>query len=235
MTAVEDPNLLRQIRLFHGLGLVQLAQLNRLLQRSDLPAGSRFLAAEQPGEEVYVILDGTVKVYVESPDGREVVLAYLGPGDTVGEMSLVESGGRSASAVTTEPSRLLFMDRATFHSCLQRMPPLSYNLVRLLATRLRFANEQIQALSLSDLRCRVARQLSALADLYAEAGREGTVRIPLRLTAADLGAIAGAPAAEVEPLLREWEERGCITRIRSRIEVGDRLELARCCRAAEPG
>ena len=143
--------------------------------------------------------------------------------------------------MATEPSRLLLMDRATFHSCLQRMPPLSYNLVRLLATRLRFANEQIQALSLPDLRCRVARQLSALADLYAEAGREGVVRIPLRLTAADLGALAGAPAAEVEPLLRELEERGCITRVGSRIEVGDRSELARCrrlpggSRALRPG
>jgi CRP/FNR family cyclic AMP-dependent transcriptional regulator len=232
MGAVDDPNLLRQIRLFQGLGLAQLAQLNRLLQSADLPAGSRFLAAEQPGEAVYVILSGTVKVYVGPAAGREVVLAFLGPGDTVGEMSLVESGGRSASAVTTEPSRLLLMDRATFHSCLQRMPPLSYNLVRLLASRLRFANEQIQVLSLPDVRCRVARQLSALADLYGDPAREGTVRIPLRLTAEDLGGIAGASAAEVEPVLRELEARGCLTRVASRIEVGNRLELARCC---QPG
>ena len=63
MTAVLDPNLLRQIDLFQGLGLVQLAQLNRLLRSADLPAGKRFLAADQPGEAVYVILSGTVKVF----------------------------------------------------------------------------------------------------------------------------------------------------------------------------
>ncbi|HEV7519233.1 MAG TPA: Crp/Fnr family transcriptional regulator [Thermoanaerobaculia bacterium] len=230
MTAVEDPNLLRQIHLFQGLGLAQLAQLNRLLQGIDLPSGTRFLAADQPGEAVYVILAGTVKVFVEQSDGREVVLAFLGPGDTVGEMSLVESDGRSASAVTTEPSRLLLMDRATFHSCLQRMPPLSYNLVRLLASRLRFANEQIQALSLPDLRCRVARQLSALAERYGSPGGEGSVRIPLRLDAAALAAIAGAPEEQVEPVLRDLEESGCIARIESHVEVRDRQELARHCR-----
>src|SRR6476660_7077577 len=101
MTAVEDPNLLRQIRLFQGLGLVQLAQLNRLLQNVDLPAGERFLAAEQPGEVVYVILSGTIKVYVEPPDGSEVVLAFLGPGDTVGEMSLLESDCLLKDTATT--------------------------------------------------------------------------------------------------------------------------------------
>jgi CRP/FNR family cyclic AMP-dependent transcriptional regulator len=230
MTAVLDPNLLRQVGLFQGLGLAQLAQLNRLLQSADLPAGRRFLAADQPGEAVYVILAGTVKVFVEQPDGREVVLAFLGPGDTVGEMSLVESDGRSASAVTTEPSRLLQMDRATFHSCLQRFPPLSYNLVRLLASRLRFANEQIQALSLPDLGCRVARQLSALADRYGLPGGEGSIRVPLRLDAAALAEIAGAPEEQVEPVLRDLEEAGCIARSESHVEVRDRQELARHCR-----
>jgi CRP/FNR family cyclic AMP-dependent transcriptional regulator len=231
MTAVDDPNLLRQIGLFQGLGLAQLAQLNRLLQSADLPAGKRFLAADQPGEAVYVILTGTVKVFVEQPDGREVVLAFLGPGDTVGEMSLVESDGRSASAMATEPSRLLFMDRATFHSCLQRFPPLSYNLVRLLASRLRFANEQIQARSVADLQGRVARQLLALADRYGAPGGEGSVRIPLRLDAAALAEIAGAPEEQVEPVLRELEEAGCITRTESHVEIRDRQELARQCRS----
>jgi CRP-like cAMP-binding protein len=150
-------------------------------------------------------------------------------------MSLVESDGRSASAVTTEPSRLLQMDRATFHSCLQRFPPLSYNLVRLLASRLRFANEQIQLRSLPDLGCRVARQLSALADRYGLPGGEGSVRVPLRLDAAALAEIAGAPEEQVEPVLRDLEEAGCIARSESHVEVRNRQELARYCRPGRPG
>lgn len=227
MTAVEDPNLLRQIRLFQGLGLVQLAQLNRLLQNVDLPAGERLLTAEQPGEAVYVILSGTIQVFVEPPDGSEVVLAFLGPGDTVGEMSLLESDGRSASAMATEPSRLLLMDRATFHSCLQRMPPLSYNLVRLLASRLRFANEQIQALRIPDLGRRLCRQLCALADRYGCPGGEGSVRIPLFLDGAALSRMAAAGVDEAARVLRDLETAGCLAWNGSRIEIRNRQELAR--------
>ena len=58
----------------------------------------------QPGELVYVLLDGTVKIYVDQIDGSEVILAFLGPGDTFGEMSMVDSAGRSANVVTLEKS-----------------------------------------------------------------------------------------------------------------------------------
>ena len=122
-----------------------------------------------------MLLSGTVKIYVTRADGREVILAFLGPGDTVGEMSLVDSAGRSANVVTTEPSRLLWMDRATFQTCLRTLTPLANNLVRLLAHRLRFANEQIQALCTLDVPGRVARQILAMADRYGslEDGRRG--------------------------------------------------------------
>lgn len=233
MTAVDDPNLLRQIHLFHGLGLIQLAQLNRLLHSAAFPAGSHFITAEQPGEVVYVILEGTVKIYITQPDGREVILAFLGPGDTVGEMSLVDSSGRSASVVTTEPSRLLWMDRATFQSCIQRMAPLASNLVRLLVNRLRFANEQIQALCTLDVPARVARQILALAERYGSC-QGGEVLIPLRLTQSDLGELVGASRERVNQVMVEFKQRGLLSvDANYRIRVHDRAELARCCRSGE--
>ena len=74
------------------------------------PAGASVLTAEQPGEAVYVILEGTAKVYVTHTDGTEVILAILGPGEIVGEMSAADSLGRSASVLTLEDSTLLWMD-----------------------------------------------------------------------------------------------------------------------------
>jgi CRP-like cAMP-binding protein len=142
-------------------------------------------------------------------------------------MSLLESDGRSASAMATEPSRLLLMDRATFHSCLQRMPPLSYNLVRLLASRLRFANEQIQALRIPDLGRRLSRQFCALADRYGCPGGEGSVRIPLFLDDAALSRMTGAGVDEVARVLRDLEAAGCLVRTGARIEIRNRQELAR--------
>src|SRR3954469_20608205 len=182
MRAVADPTLLGELELFQGLDPQQLAELNSLLRISTVQAGTHFITAEQPGEVVYVLLEGTVKIYVTRADGREVILAFLGPGDTVGEMSLVDSAGRSANVVTTEPTRLLWMDRSSFQSCLRSIAPLANNLVKLLAHRLRFANEQIQALCTLDVSGRVARQILAMADRYGRPGAGGEIRIPIRLT-----------------------------------------------------
>lgn len=236
MAAVDDPKLLGTLELFQGLTPDQLGELNRLLRSSVIPAGTHFITAEQPGEVVYVILEGTVKIYVSQEDGREVILAFLGPGDTVGEMSLVDSAGRSANVMTTERSRLLWMDRASFQICLRDMGSLANNLIRLLANRLRFANEQIQALCTLDVPGRVARQILALADRYGspppgEKAAGGQVAIPLRLTQSDLGEIVGASRERVNQVIVEFKQRGFISVDPDhRIRVLERRGLARLCR-----
>lgn len=230
MGAVEDPRSLGELELFQGLAPERLAELNGLLRSQTVQAGTHFITAEQPGEVVYVLLEGTVKIYVTHMDGREVILAFLGPGDTVGEMSLVDSAGRSANVVTTEPSRLLWMDRATFQSCLRTMTPLANNLVRLLAHRLRFANEQIQALCTLDVPGRVARQILALADRYGRRQSAGEVRIPIRLTQSDLAEIVGASRERVNQVIVDFKHRGLISVDPGhRIRVHAAAELARCC------
>lgn len=246
MGALADPSQLRDLELFQGLAGDQLAKLNQLLRASNVPAGTHFITADQPGDVVYVLLEGTVKIYVSRADGREVILAFLGPGDTVGEMSLVDSAGRSANVVTTEPSRLLWMDRASFQSCLSGMAPLANNLVRLLSHRLRFANEQIQALCTLDVPGRVARQILALADRYgraargaaagaagavdAAAGMPGEVKIQLRLTQSDLGEVVGASRERVNQAIVEFKQQGYIAVDSDhRIHVRDRQALTRYC------
>jgi CRP/FNR family cyclic AMP-dependent transcriptional regulator len=240
MGALADPSQLRDLELFQGLAGDQLAKLNQLLRASSVPAGTHFITADQPGDVVYVLLEGTVKIYVSRADGREVILAFLGPGDTVGEMSLVDSAGRSANVVTTEPSRLLSMDRASFQACLSAMAPLANNLVRLLSHRLRFANEQIQALCTLDVPGRVARQILALADRYgsaargaaagAAAGAPGEVKIQLRLTQSDLGEVVGASRERVNQAIVEFKQQGFIAVDSDhRIHVRDRQALTRYC------
>jgi CRP/FNR family cyclic AMP-dependent transcriptional regulator len=230
MGAVQDSNRLGDLELFQGLKAEELAELNGLLHSQTVQAGAHFITAEQPGEVVYVLLSGTVKIYVTRADGREVILAFLGPGDTVGEMSLVDSAGRSANVVTTEPSRLLWMDRATFQTCLRTLTPLANNLVRLLAHRLRFANEQIQALCTLDVPGRVARQILAMADRYGSL-EGGEVRIPIRLTQSDLAEIVGASRERVNQVIGELKQRGAIAVDPDhRIRLLNRRDLARLCR-----
>src|ERR671923_2958931 len=103
-------NLLADIELFKGLTPTQLEWVAQRAHRRVFDAGHNVLTIEQPGEAVYVILHGTVKIHVEQGQ-RDVILAILGAGDMLGEMSLIDSVGRSASAVTLENTLMLWMDK----------------------------------------------------------------------------------------------------------------------------
>ena len=78
MTAVSDAGVLGEIPLFRGIPIERLKRLNEVMHRKTVPAGTNMITAEQPGEVVYILLEGTVKILIEQVDGREVILAFLG-------------------------------------------------------------------------------------------------------------------------------------------------------------
>jgi CRP/FNR family cyclic AMP-dependent transcriptional regulator len=222
-------NLLAYTDLFAGLTPEQLARVGQQTHRKLFPAGTNIMTVEQPGEVVYIILEGTVKIYIEQADGRDVTLSILGRGDTVGEMSMIDSSGRSASAVTLEDSLLLWMDKTAFQECLRDVPQISQNLVRILAGRVRLANELIQALATLDVYGRVARQLLAFTEKYGEAAGD-EVRIPIRLTQGDIAELVGASRKRVNQVMVAFKGQSLIAEAEGKITVKDRAGLARYCR-----
>jgi CRP/FNR family cyclic AMP-dependent transcriptional regulator len=224
-------NILESIPLFNGLGPAQLAWIAQHAHRRMFPAGTGIVTAEQPGEAVYVILAGTVKIHIEQADGRDVVLALIGAGDTLGEMSLIDSAGRSASAVTLEDSFLLWMDRDAFQQILDEFPPVAHNLVRILSARVRLANELIQALAALDVYGRVARQLLAFAEKYGQDADGDAVLIPIHITQGDMADLVGASRKRVNQVMVFFREQEFITLTTSgKILVHKRAELARYCK-----
>lgn len=231
MPAVEDPTVLSGMLLFEGLSPADLKRLNeQVLHKKTFPAGTNIITVAQPGEVVYLLLEGSVKIYVDQLDGSEVILAFLGPGDTFGEMGLIGSSGRSASVLTLEPCTCLGMNRATFLQSVRTINELSFNLVRLLSKRLRLANEQIQALSSLDVRGRVARQLLAFAQRYGESNQKVEILIPLRLTQTDLASLVGASRERVNQVVVEFKEKKFISvDPKHHITVNDLQALIDCC------
>ena len=223
---------LAEVPLFQGLEQAQLEKLDGLLHRKRFPAGAEIITVEQPGEVAYVILSGSVKIHVGQPDGSDVILAILGPGELVGEMSLADSLGRSATVVTLEESVLLWMGRATFQASLREMPAMTLNLVNILSRRLRLANAHAQSLSRLDVHGRVAGQLLAFAREYGEESPDGGgVRIPLRLTQSDLAGLVGASRVRVNQALGFYRKRNQVSVDRdNRLVVRDPEALARRCR-----
>ncbi len=231
MPEVTDLDELSQTPLFQGIPREELARFAQHLRARTVPEGTSILTADQPGDVMYVITSGTVKVHVERSDGRDVILAILGPGEVLGEMSAVDSLTRSATALTLEECRVFWTAPATFRRYLQTNPILAYNLLRILSRRLRLADAHIQSLAALDVYGRVARQLLAFAGEYGVSDASGGITVPIRLTQSDLADLVGASRVRVNQVVVDFRERGYISEAPGhRLIVHDREALAARCR-----
>lgn len=148
----------------------------------------------------------------------------------LGEMSLIDSVGRSASAVTLESSLLLWMDKVTFNYILDNFPPVARNLVRIMSARVRLSDQLIQALATLDVNGRVARQLLAFAEKYGHEKDSGT-QISIVLTQSDIADLVGASRKRVNQTMVSFKEQGLIdTDTNGRIAIKDSEGLARFCK-----
>jgi CRP/FNR family cyclic AMP-dependent transcriptional regulator len=225
-----DPTTLSGISLFRVMPTRELERLAPLLHERNFPARASVLTAEQPGEAIYLIIEGSVKIHLLTPEGTEVILAVLGPGEIVGEMSLADSLGRSANVTTLEESAMLWMDRRTFRSGAESSTVLGGNLADVLSRRLRLANAHLLSLATLDVPGRVASQLLALAHEYGEEASDG-VLIPITLIQADLAALVGASRVRVNQALGFFRKRNAISVDKDgRITVLDADVLARRAR-----
>jgi CRP-like cAMP-binding protein len=126
---------LQRLPLFEGCSQRQLRAVARITEVRELPEGSTLARAGEPGHEFFLILDGQVRVEV-SPRKR----VRLGPGEFLGEMSLLDGGPRSATAVAETAVRLLVIGRRDFSLLLAKVPDLTRHLLVVLCRRLRQAD-----------------------------------------------------------------------------------------------
>jgi CRP/FNR family cyclic AMP-dependent transcriptional regulator len=205
--------LLQDVPLFAELTPGELGLIATFIHMQTFPSGTNLLTSDQPGEVAYIIMSGAVKVCIEHAGGKDVILAILGPGEIVGEMSLIDHMARSATAVTLEECSTLWIDRAGFWKCLETVPAMNYNLARILSRRLRLTNAHIQSLAALDLYGRVARQIVMFAQEYGQplSTPKGAIHIPFRLTQSDISDLVGASRGRVNQVLGSFKERGFVT------------------------
>lgn len=228
--AVWNSNSLKAFALFEEIPEGELQRISELMRCKTFAAGAMIMTAEQPAEAVYFILQGTVKVHIEQANGSIVVVSILGAGDIVGEMSLLDNSTRSASVVTIESSTLLWMDRNAFNDCLKTVPTLTYNLARILAQRLRFANRQL-TLATQEVESRIAFHILIFAEQYGTQDENGNILIPIRLTQSDIASLVGASREHTNKVLVSYKERKYISVGQNyHITVHNQSALASRCR-----
>jgi CRP/FNR family transcriptional regulator, cyclic AMP receptor protein len=223
-----ESRILSEVALFQGLPAEQVSKIEARLSRRTLPAGANVITAEDPSDTVYVVLKGSVKVYVTRSDGTAVILAILGAGEIVGEMSVADSLGRSANVTTLEETSFLLLDRRSFRASVEELPTMALNLTNILSRRLRLANAHLRSVAAMDVPGRVAAQLLALAQEYGEPSSTNGTLIPLPLTQSDLAALVGASRVRVNQAIAFFKKRRYLSLgTDRRITVHDADALAR--------
>lgn len=205
---------------FAGLGAAALADLGSRGSERRYAAGNFLMHQGGPSDALYVLLEGRVRVTVVDADGGELLLDLLGPGDTVGELSVVDGGMRSASVCSIEPGRALRVAAPQFVGFLEGHPSAALALLRVLAQRLRESDDARLRLVSERTDQRVARRLLELAAEHGEIAGDD-VRITAPLTQAELASWVGASREGVSYALRDLREAGAITVERRSITVHD--------------
>ena len=202
-----DNEVVRRAPLFAALDDEASGALLTSMSRVDLPRGEVLFHEGDPGDRLYVITGGKVKLGRTSPDGRENLLAVLGPGEMFGELSLFDPGPRTATATAVSDVRLVGLGHQDLRAWLSGRPEVAQHLLQALAQRLRRTNETLGDLVFSDVPGRVAK---ALLDLSRRFGRQtdAGVLVAHELTQEELAQLVGASRETVNKALADFAGRG---------------------------
>lgn len=190
--------------------------------------GEKVFVEGEPGDTMFVIHSGKLKLGQRSPDGRENILAVLGPGQMLGELSLFDPGPRTATASAISASRLFTIDRAAFMPLLSR-PEVASTLLAALAQRIRRTNEALSDLVFSDVPGRVAKALLDLSVRFGEDTEDG-ILVAHDLTQEELAQLVGASRETVNKALADFTGRGWLRLEPRAVTILDAQRLARRAR-----
>ena len=154
------------------------------------------------GDALYIVLQGRVKVYASNAQGREFAIAFHGPGEYVGEMTL-DGGVRSASVVTIDPTVCAIVHREQFREFILKNPDFALHLIEKLINRVRATTEDVKSLALTDVYGRLVRLFLSLAQ-----EREGQVVVAEKLTQQDIAERIGASRDMVSRVMKDLVEGG---------------------------
>jgi CRP/FNR family cyclic AMP-dependent transcriptional regulator len=215
----QNVDFLATVPLFNGLDRTELEKFAEVTREKSYPKGSVILFEDDPGDSLFVVREGRVKVVLIGEDGREVILGVLGVGEYFGELSLIDDRPRSAHVIAMEDSNLLVLRREDFRKRVESSPSVAWSLLTELSRRLWRADDKIGGLVLLDVPGRIARLLLDLAE------ESGTNAIEKTLTHQTIAQMIGASRETVSRAMKDFQDAGWITVERRRIALADRAAL----------
>lgn len=219
--ALSPLDVLKKVPLFATMREGDITAFAELVRERTYPKGSVIVFEDDPGDALYLVASGQVKVVLIGEDGREVILSVLGEGSFFGEMSLIDDQPRSATVIAMTDAAVLVLRREDFQSRLRNSPEVGIALLRELSRRLRRADEKIGSLVLLDVNGRVADLILRFAD------EEDGTKVTKKITHHVIAQMIGSSRETVSRTMRDFVERGLIQVTRKDIAILNRPLLER--------
>lgn len=217
---MEQANFLSNVAIFSHLNASDLGSLGSKLRRRTFQKGEVLFHQDDTGDRLHFVAKGLVKISIVSQDGRENYIALLMAGDCVGEMSVMDGGLRSATAVAMEPTETMTLSREDFLAFLDDHTQVAVQIITLLVRRLRAMDKLVGDMVFLDVPTRVAKKLLELMGTYGDTpDEEGNFAVPLGQE--ELSRLVGSSRETVSRALTTYRRMGLLTTSHRKISITD--------------
>ncbi len=199
-------SVLRRHPIFSDLEPEALDQLCRYAKHTTLKRGASIFAKGDPGNSLFAVISGTVKISISSPDGRNAILNLIGPGEIFGEIAVLDGAPRTADAIANTNCEIYIIDRREFLPFVRSQPALAMKFIELLCARLRWTSEQVEQVILQNLPARLASALLGLTEKRKLDSGSRTIAI----TQQEISEMVGMTRESINKQLRAWAARNWV-------------------------
>ena len=228
MTTRAGKMMLQGSPLFRGLAPATLERMAALATQRGYRRGEIVFNAGDAGDALFGVVSGRIRISTGTAEGREIFLNIMEPGDTFGEIALLDGGTRTATATAIEAAELVSIRREPFFELLEREPKAALELLRLCGERLRWTSGLLEDAAFLDAPARLAKRLLSLGELHGEDSAGGRT---VRISQEELANFLGASRQSVNEQLQDWKTRGWVALGRGTVTVLDAAALRRAISA----
>lgn len=195
--------------LFSGLDRAELEKITDFAKVQHVPAKSTIFFKGDQGNSMFIVISGRLKVQNISEEGKTLIIGFLEPKSSFGEIAVLDGKPRTATVVSVEPSELLVIERSSFLHFLEMFPAVSIKLMNVLCQMLRSTDEFLEGMVFLNLETRLAKMLRLLSIRYGVKTANG-IEFEIKISQSDLANLVGSSRESVNKQLKIWEDENLI-------------------------
>lgn len=226
MTPTDKAEIIRKCYLFTDASPDSIARLSERSLVETTKKNRALFAAEDEVDGLRILIGGLVRIWINDPEGRELTLTLIEPGEAFGEIALLDGDLRSANATVIEASQMLLLKRSAFDEILDSDPKLARHLIVLLCDRLRRNTQDLRGFAFQGLRARLGQKLYELSMAHAEMTEKGA-KMTRKFSQTEFAQMLGATREAINKLLAAMSFDGLVTIRNGWIEIPDLEALRR--------